>query len=54
MRIGLLSDTHIPEIEKALPPQVMEAFTSCGLMIERIMKEKVWVAALLVSLEGNE
>jgi ribosomal protein L11 methyltransferase len=35
-------------------PQVTEAFTRCGLKVKRVMKEKVWVATLLVSPEGNE
>ena len=34
--------------------EVMEAFTHSGLKVERIMNEKVWVAALLVSPIGNE
>jgi len=33
MRIGLLSDTHIPEVEKELPPQVMEAFQGVDLIL---------------------
>lgn len=33
MRIGLLSDTHIPDAEKALPPQVREAFRGVDLIL---------------------
>jgi len=33
MRIGLLSDTHIPEAEKALPAEVMEAFQGVDLIL---------------------
>ena len=33
MRIGLLSDTHIPEAEKALPPEVLEAFRGVDLIL---------------------
>jgi len=34
--------------------EVMEAFTRCSLKVERVMNEKVWVAALLVSPIGND
>jgi len=33
MRIGLLSDTHIPEAEKALPIEVMQAFRGVDLIL---------------------
>jgi putative phosphoesterase len=33
MRVGLLSDTHIPEVEKALPLEVMEAFRGVDLIL---------------------
>ena len=33
MRIGLISDTHIPHAEKALPPEVMEAFRGVDLIL---------------------
>jgi ribosomal protein L11 methyltransferase len=42
---GILEDEKIA---------VLEAFTRCGLRTERVMNEKVWVAALLVSPERNE
>ena len=33
MRIGLLSDTHIPDAEKGLPPEVAEAFRGVDLIL---------------------
>ena len=33
MRIGLLSDTHIPEAESELPPEVMAAFQGVDLIL---------------------
>ncbi|MBI4304611.1 MAG: metallophosphoesterase family protein [Chloroflexi bacterium] len=33
MRIGLVSDTHIPEAEKALPPELMQAFKGVDLIL---------------------
>lgn len=33
MRIGLISDTHIPEIAKAVPPQVTEVFRGVDLIL---------------------
>lgn len=33
MRIGLLSDTHIPEAARALPPQVAEVFRGVDLIL---------------------
>jgi len=33
MRIGLISDTHIPEVESAIPPQVIEAFRGVDLIL---------------------
>jgi ribosomal protein L11 methyltransferase len=33
---------------------VTEAFTRCGLSVERVMREKVWIAALLVSPSESE
>ncbi len=48
---GLLIISGLLEDESE---EVMEAFTRCGLRVERIMNEKVWVAALLVSPIGNE
>ena len=33
MRIGLITDTHIPDIEKELPPQVFDAFHGVDLIL---------------------
>jgi len=33
MRIGLISDTHIPDVAKATPPQVMEVFGGVDLIL---------------------
>ena len=33
MRVGLIADTHIPDIERALPPQVFEAFRGVDLIL---------------------
>jgi len=48
---GLLIISGFLEDESA---EVMEAFTRRGLKVERIMNDKVWVAALLVSPIGSE
>jgi ribosomal protein L11 methyltransferase len=48
---GNLIISGILEDEKTA---VLEAFTRCGLRTERVMKEKVWIAALLVSPTENE
>jgi ribosomal protein L11 methyltransferase len=41
---GSLIISGLMEDEEA---RVTDAFTSCGLTVERIMNEKIWVAALL-------
>jgi putative phosphoesterase len=33
MRIGLITDTHIPDIEKELPPQVFDVFRGVDLIL---------------------
>ena len=33
MRVGLLSDTHIPDVEEALPAEVTEAFRGVDLIL---------------------
>jgi len=33
MRIGLLSDTHIPEARSGLPPEVKKAFEGVDLIL---------------------
>ncbi len=48
MRIGLLSDTHIPETEKALPAEVMEAFQGVELILHA---GDIYVPSVLDDLE---
>ena len=48
MRIGLLSDTHIPEIEQALPPQIMEALRDVDLILHA---GDIYIASVLDELE---
>jgi putative phosphoesterase len=48
MRIGLLSDTHIPEVEKALPPEVMEAFRNVDLILHA---GDIYISSVLDELE---
>jgi putative phosphoesterase len=33
MRIGLISDTHMPEVAQVLPPQIAEAFRGVDLIL---------------------
>lgn len=33
MRIGLITDTHIPEVENRLPPQITEAFQGVDMIL---------------------
>ena len=49
MRIGLLSDTHIPEAEKELPPQVMEAFRDVDLILHA---GDIYITSVLDELEN--
>jgi len=49
MRIGLISDTHIPEVEKALPPQVMEAFRDVDLILHA---GDIYITSVLDELEN--
>ena len=48
MRIGLLSDTHIPEAEKALPSEVLEAFRGVDLILHA---GDIYVPSVLDDLE---
>lgn len=43
MRIGLLSDTHIPEAAKALPPQIREVFRGVELILHAGDIYETWV-----------
>ena len=48
MLVGLLSDTHIPEVEKALPVEVMEAFRGVDLILHA---GDIYIPAVLDELE---
>lgn len=48
MRVGLLSDTHIPKAEKILPPEILEAFQGVGLILHA---GDVFLPSVLDSLE---
>ena len=48
MRIGLLSDTHIPVAEKELPTEVMEAFRGVDLILHA---GDIYIPSVLDDLE---
>ncbi|MBI4283096.1 MAG: metallophosphoesterase family protein [Chloroflexi bacterium] len=48
MRVGLLSDTHVPEAEKAIPPEVVEAFRGVDLILHA---GDIFVPAVLDELQ---
>ena len=48
MRIGLLSDTHIPEAEKELPSEVLEAFQGVDLILHA---GDIYIPSVLDDLE---
>jgi len=48
MLVGLLSDTHIPEVEKALPVEVMEAFRGVDLILHA---GDIYIPSVLDELE---
>ncbi len=48
MRIGLISDTHIPRDAKALPPQVNDAFKNVDLILHA---GDIYIPAVLDELE---
>ena len=48
MLVGLLSDTHIPEVEKALPVEVMEAFRGVDLILHA---GDIYISSVLDELE---
>jgi len=48
MRIGLISDTHIPLVDKALPPEVLEAFKGVDLILHA---GDIYVPSVLDELE---
>ena len=49
MRIGLLSDTHVPEAEKELPPEVREAFQGVDLILHA---GDIYIPSVLDDLQG--
>ena len=60
MRVGLLSDTHILEVEEALPPEVVEAFCGVDLIlhagdihIPSVLDELQHIAPVLAA-EGDD
>jgi hypothetical protein len=60
MRIGLLSDTHIPEVARGLPPQIAEAFRDVDLVLHagdiyahRVLDELEGIAPVLAA-EGDD
>ncbi|MEK7354665.1 MAG: metallophosphoesterase family protein [Chloroflexota bacterium] len=61
MRIGLLSDTHIPEAESALPQQVLEAFRGVDLILHagdiyelKVLDELERIAPVLAALGDDD
>ncbi len=48
MRIGLLSDTHIPEVAQALPPQIVQAFRGVDLILHA---GDIYIPSVLDELE---
>lgn len=48
MHIGLLSDTHIPEVAQALPPQIVQAFRGVDLILHA---GDIYVPSVLDDLE---
>lgn len=59
MKIGVISDTHIPTFAKDLPKKVREYFTTCDLIIhagdsiERIALDKLGEIAETKAVFGN-
>ncbi|MDP6127940.1 MAG: metallophosphoesterase family protein [Dehalococcoidales bacterium] len=61
MRIGLISDTHIPEAESQLPSQVMEAFRGVDLILHagdiydlKVLDELEGIAPVLAALGDDD
>ena len=61
MRIGLISDTHIPDAAKALPPQVKEAFRDVDLIMHAgdlyevsVLDELESIAPVLAALGDDD
>ncbi|MFC2012115.1 metallophosphoesterase family protein [Chloroflexota bacterium] len=61
MRIGLISDTHIPWSQKELPPQVLEAFRGVDLILHAgdiyahyVLDELERIAPVLAALGDDD
>ena len=60
MRIGLLSDTHIPEVAREVPPQVAQAFEGVDLILHggdiyaRSVLEQMAQVAPVLAAEGDD
>ena len=61
MRIGLISDTHIPWAQKELPPQVMETFQGVDLILHAgdiythsVLDELERIAPVLAALGDDD
>ena len=49
MRIGLISDTHVPDVAKGVPPQVMEVFRGVDLILHA---GDIYVVSVLDELQN--
>ena len=60
MRIGLISDTHMPRRCKALPPIISEVFATCDLILHAGDVGELWVldqlsqSAPVIAVHGND
>ena len=61
MRIGLISDTHIPEVQKELPPEVKKAFEGVDLILHAgdiytltVLDELEEIAPVLAALGDDD
>ena len=60
MRIGLISDTHMPRRCKALPPIIAEVFASCDVILHAGDVGELWVldqlslSAPVIAVHGND
>ena len=60
MRIGLISDTHMPRRWKTLPPVVFELFSTCDVILHSGDVGELWVldqlseSAPVIAVHGND
>ncbi|MEO8397285.1 MAG: metallophosphoesterase family protein [Chloroflexota bacterium] len=60
MRIGLISDTHMPRRCKALPPIIAEQFATCDVILHAGDVGELWVldqlsqSAPVIAVHGND